>query len=211
MMQTEAESLVSDLADRYAAMRTYRDRGVVLQSLPAIEMPVKTTFETRFRRPGLLRFAFSSPHPFPPLSHIVTEYCCGADSAGAYEWRKAHDEPAHLTKLESLSLAIAGATGISGGSAHTIGSLLMPEIGGLRFTELHDFRIRGREAFEGHDCIVAESPLPGGGGLILWIHRDSMTLRKVVTKHPSFPPGEEIRRDIEIDAAIDDRELNRPA
>lgn len=210
-MMNEADLLISDLAARYGAMTTYRDRGVVLQPLGENEAAIRTTFETRFRRPGMFRFSFATPHPYPPLAHLVTEYCFGSDSSGAYAWTKEHGGPAHISRQEDLSMAIAGATGISGGSAHTIGALLMPGIGGRTFPKLHDFRIRGREALEGLDCVVAEAPYPNGAEVAVWIHRDTMTLRKLRTKHPSLPAGEEIRSDIEIDVVIDDRELSRPA
>jgi hypothetical protein len=42
---------------------------------------------------------------------------------------------------ESLKLAVAGATGISGGSAHTIARLLLPEIGGFSLSKLADVNL----------------------------------------------------------------------
>ncbi len=205
-----ADSLIEELVQRYAAISTYRDRGVVLQALREGGAPIETSFETRFRRPGMFRFAFSNPHPFPPLAHILTQHCCGADSLGAYSWTKQHDESAYVEGEEDLSMAVAGATGISGGSAHTIGGLLMPEIGGFTLDRIRGSRVLCHETFEGAECIVVRAPHPVSGELSLWVDYESMTLRKLMTDHGSFPPGEEIRREIEINAIIQDHEVERP-
>jgi len=202
--------VIRALVERYAAISTYRDRGVVRQALGEGKAPIETRFETRFQRPGIFRFAFSSPHPYPPLAHIITQHCFGADRIGAYAWTKEHDGAAQVQPEEDLSMAIAGATGISGGSAHTIAALLMPDIGGFTLDRVLGSKVLGHEAVDGAECVVIAAPHPIGGKLSLWVHEATMTLRKLVTDLGRFPPGEEIHRDIEIDGLIEDHELERP-
>jgi hypothetical protein len=158
----------------------------------------------------MFRFAFSSSHPYPPLAHIITQHCYGADSSGAYRWTKEHDGRASIEDEEDLSMAIAGATGISGGSAHTIGGLLMPDIGGFTLDRVRGWKVVGRETLEGEECVVVCATHPMGGEFSLWVQPDTMTLRKQKTKLGEFPAGEEIRRDIEINGNIEDSELRRP-
>lgn len=208
---TSGDPLIAELTERYARIATYRDRGVVRQALREGEAPIETQFETWFRRPGLFKFAFASPHPYPPLAHIVTRSCHGADASGAYSWMKFHEQPGQIRREENLSMTIAGATGISGGSAHTIGGLLLPELSGLTLHRVRGAKVLGREPFEGAECVILQAPHRVAGKLSIWIHEETMTLRKLVTHYESHPPAEEIRRNIEIDGPIADTELERPS
>lgn len=208
-----AESLIAEIARRYAEMSSYQDEGEVLQALDAGAEPIRTRFTTHFRRPGLFRFAFASPHPFPLLAHVITEHVSGADKRGAYAWTKTYEEDPEIEDEVSLSMAVAGATGISGGAAHTIGSLLIPEeVGGLSISELRDASIiGGGETFDGADCLLISAPHPIGGEISLWVERKTFILRKVRTDLRRFPPGEEIRRSIIINQVIDDGVFERPS
>lgn len=204
-----AETLVQALVARYGAISAYRDQGAVLRTIREGGAPMVTPFATLFRRPAEFKFTFSTPHPYPPLAHIVTRHCCGADSNGAYAWTKRHEEPASVVDEVDLSMAIAGATGISGGSAHTMGALLLPAIGGLGLNQIAGWRLLHREAFEGSACAVLGARRRGGE-LHLWVHEDTLTLRRLVAGTGSLHAAEEVHRDIEIDGPIDDAELQRP-
>jgi hypothetical protein len=63
-----ADALLARVVEKYGLLSSYQDSGVVLQPLSPNDAPIETKFTTLFRRPNLFRFAFSSPHPFPPLA-----------------------------------------------------------------------------------------------------------------------------------------------
>jgi hypothetical protein len=149
-------------------------------------------------------------HPYAPLAHIVSQHCFGADSVGAYAWTKHHNEPANIEDLENLALAVAGATGISRGAAHTIGGLLLPDIGGYTLGQASSWTVLRHEVLENTECVVLLGNRRGGQQT-LWIHEGTMTLRKVITDFGSFPAGVEVRREIEVDGLVKDTELQRPS
>lgn len=79
---------------------------------------------------------------------------------------------------EPLSSVVAGFTGITHGTAHTVTGLLMPnEISGLHFNEYKDARLIRSERFDGADCFVLESNTIKER---LWIDKKSYALRKSV-------------------------------
>jgi hypothetical protein len=108
-------------------------------------------------------------------------------------------------------MVVAGATGISVGSAHTIAALLMPEVGGSGLGRVSTAAFLGEELFEGAECIVIGAPHPAGGEFSLWLERDTLTLRKLRTKLGAFPPSDEIRRNIRIDQEVHDSMFERPS
>src|ERR1700687_281976 len=208
--RANADTVIAEVVRKYAELYSYQDEGIVLQALGERDKPLETRFPTHFRRPGLFRFAFASPHPYPPLAHIISAHVYGSDKVGAYCWTKPYEEPAQLESAEDVSMAIAGATGISGVSAHTIGSLLMQEVGGFGLGRISHSSFLGEEIFEGANCIIIGAPHPAGGELSLWIERDTLTLRKLRSKLGAFPPRDEISRSISIDQDIYYSVFERP-
>jgi hypothetical protein len=55
------------------------DTGVVRQWFGRDDPPLETRFSTLFKKPYCFRFEFRSPHPFPPLRHIVCTHVVGSD------------------------------------------------------------------------------------------------------------------------------------
>src|SRR5262245_13580766 len=129
-----ADSLLSELVKRYAAISTYRDLGGVSQTLSEGDPPSGASFETRFRRPGFFRFDFSIVHVDMRVQiAMTTRHSCGADPAGAYSWTKEGRQAGHIEEEDDLPTAIAGAAVISSRSVRTIAPLLMPDLGGFTF------------------------------------------------------------------------------
>ena len=104
-------------------------------------------------------------------------------------------------------MAVAGATGISAGSAHTIGALLIPEVGGFRFHDLEEISLVREDLFEGARCIVVGGTHPRSGEVLLWIEPDNFWLRKY-SRSGKFP-SEEIRRNIHVNDIVSEAEFER--
>ena len=128
----DANRLLANVVSHYRSMSSYADEGVVLTPIatPQLSTVVKTQFSTAILKPNLFRFKFSSPHPYPPLSHVVTTSVCGFDGAAAYFWVKFHGKASQLRIERNLQMAVAAATGVSGRSVRTVAELMLPEIGG---------------------------------------------------------------------------------
>lgn len=202
MPATTAQELLRDVVARYAAMSSYTDSGVVRQWFKASDAPRETQFSTSFRRPAFFRFEFSSPHPFPPLRHIITKHVVGSDGKTAYSLTKEHEGTPRLETEESLSMAVAGATGISVGAAHTIGRLLFHEVGGVSLLDLTDPRFNEETEIDGLSCYSVIARHPKGPELELWIETDTLVLRKFIKGYGEVPT-EELRHNIRVDEQVD--------
>jgi outer membrane lipoprotein-sorting protein len=88
---------------------------------------------------------------------------------------------------KSLDMALAFATGISDGTAHTIPALLMPsEVTGTKLTDIQK-PVRGEDkSIDGRNCFSIQGQLPGGRSTI-WIDQESFLVRRF---EQSYPFGE---------------------
>lgn len=109
---SSAREHLKKVASRYRAIGSYADTGFVQELDSPKSSP--TSFETAFRRPDDFRFRFSRPHPYRPKRHLVSLSQVGTDAGKAYYWSQHYSSPPELEPEESLLMAIAGATGVSG-------------------------------------------------------------------------------------------------
>lgn len=211
MAQSDAHALLHDTLTVYRNLSSYRDEGVVNTESRQRQFSGETTFETMFLQPTFFRFAFSRPHPYPPLAHIITRTICGSDGRGAFMWTKHHDSPAQIESSENLSLAVASATGISSGAAHTIAVMLLGEVRGRRFESLENLSIAGKDTFEGATCHVITGHLrEPETDYRMYIDSQKLLLRREVSTFAGFT-CDEIRRNIRVNEDIDLSLFQRPS
>jgi outer membrane lipoprotein-sorting protein len=197
--------IVKQMAARYAAASTYQDSGVV-ETVVEGALPRRSTdvsFKTFFTRPRRLRFEWAeiSPMSLPGRSVIWSD---GEKAYAYYNY-----EPGKVETPEDLPTAIAGATGVSLGSAYTVPDLLLKETWGFSLTELTKLTLKEQERFEGEECYVLEGYHPSGEAWRLWIGKSDFLLRKLRTRRSNGEFEEEIHRDIRVGASIAD-ETYRP-
>ena len=128
--------------------------------------------------------------------------------------RRAHCCAWAQQKLEeSLGLAVAGATGVSGGSAHNIPSLLLPkEVGGRKLTDVADTKRIS-------DAMINETPCYRIRGtyaddpITIWIDQETHLVRRIDTQSEfdDFTTEETTVYDPVIDKAVDPRVLEYDA
>ena len=192
--------IMKRMAQRYASCSSYQDVGVVettyneANSARIERMP----FKTYFTRPQFFRFEWVDYFPWKDgRTNIV--WCDGKD---AYTYL----EPHTYEKEEDLEMGIAGATGISGGAAHTIPILLMAgTMAGFSLTDLTNLALVGEEMFEGEPCYRVNGKHPFGDIYELWIGKKNYLLRKLREKttgkdHTTIE--EEIHRNIKLNETI---------
>jgi hypothetical protein len=143
------EQILAALAEVYAECGSYRDCGqVVTRFFHADDNPGHTNvqpFTTAFVRPDRFRFEFRDQDDEEWKRYIVW-----ANSELIRTWWHLHDG---VEQEESLALALAGATGVSGGSAHTIPALLLPaQVDGRRLTDLVRLTSLGDDLIDGITC-----------------------------------------------------------
>ncbi len=161
-------------------------------------------FSTLYQKPSSFRFTFFRPHPYPQLGHLVTQHVVGFEGAEGYRLTIKPNDVQPVRSTTSLELAIAGATGISSGSAHTIGGLLFPQVAGLSILDLLSPRFNDETDIDGVVCHSITARLPKGGERELWIERDALLLRKVIHSRDTAC-SEEVRENIRINEALEGR------
>lgn len=189
--------ILQRMVGQYLTVSSYQDSGVV--ETVSVDSPTTRStdvfFKTYFTSPLKFRFEWIDYSPFSePERNVV--WSDGTKAFGFYAF-----EPEKIETKDDVSSAIAGATGISRGAAHTIPELLLKDVGGFSLLELEKVTSKGEERFEGEECYVLEGFHPNGEAWRLWIGKKDSLLRKLRTKSGS-DFSEEIHRDIKIEAAI---------
>ena len=203
---SSGRELLLQVISRYRALDSYADTGQVLDLTKPRSAPL--VFATALRRPDF-KFSFSSPHPYRPLSHLVTRTQIGVREGRAYFWDQSYSASSKLEQEESLLMAIAGATGISRGSAHTIWSLLFGDEGRDFFSSLTRPRLRRFSNFDGVRCHRLVAQHPGFRRVEFHIGVDDLLLRALVTR-PGRYANLELRTDIKLGVELSDAELDVP-
>jgi len=200
----DAPTLLRKVVQAYASLNSYQDDGTVTRY--GRDTPYQIEFTTSYKSPSLFRFGFSRPHPYAPLRHIVTKFDLGFDGTAAFYVTTRYEQAATSEPTQNLDQAIARATGISSGAAHTISQLLLRDISGLSILDLVEARSLDDATFNGVDCHVISAQPPRGGEWRFWIEKDTLLIRKLRTylgaQDESF--AEEVHQNIRINQPIDD-------
>jgi hypothetical protein len=156
-----ADALLCEVEDRYAAVRSYEDDGIVITRFHGKhDHETRKPFLTLFSRSGLFRYEFSSGDE---------HYVVWQEPRCVRSWWTIGDE--HQS-FPTIAAALAGPTGVSGGSAHTIPTLLLGRAGGgWKITDLKSPAIIGEQELPGCErCTVIEGQHPRASLLVrLWI------------------------------------------
>ncbi|HEY1899114.1 MAG TPA: hypothetical protein VGG49_04890 [Steroidobacteraceae bacterium] len=134
----------------------------------------------------------------------MSEHTAGFDGTEGYILKKGPRDICAVKCVTSLSSAIAGATGISKGSAHTIGRLLLPDVEGLSVLDLMNPRFNPPAVIDGAICYSITAQLPKGGERELWIEQDTFLLRKSIELRETVR-SEEVRENLHVNEALEGR------
>lgn len=191
------EQIVAKMAKEYASAKSYQDNGIVQASSGVSNGPLEkiVAFKTYFVRPKRIRFEW-----------IYTDKY--SDSNFQIVWSDGKDTFTYwvtdpVEKNPDLSSGIAGATGVSRGSGHTIPALLLEEISGFRMTEMTRLSLLREERFEDENCYVVEGFHPFGFPYHLWISKRDFLIRKLSRRNEKNEIlQEEIRRNVKLNVPI---------
>lgn len=177
--QPTAQQIIQRMGQTYASCKSYRDTGTVTSVYhePQVEgMQSVTHFQTAFARPDRFRFGYSTSREAGVLSDRMIVW---TSKGKVHTWWNVEPK---VTTEESLSMAIAGATGVSSGSAHTVPRLLMPnKVSGWPLTELSSPKLVGTESVGGTICYKIESN-GARQSTTAWIAKQSYLITKIVEK-----------------------------
>ena len=181
-----AEKIIHKMAETYAKCKSYQDTGIVKTVFihsNGKKRIVEKPFTTAFVRPDQFRFEYKEK-----VDSYIKEKPC------YIVWRKGSEvltwfyiRSNLIEKKKSLSSGIAGATGVSSGSAHTIPVLLTSEVGGSKLTDLKEmkllddgtldkvkcFRIQGKFSFSHDTGKIIQKPT------VIWIDKNTFLVRRI--------------------------------
>lgn len=167
-----ASEIIDRMAAAYLKCNTYTDTGsvtTVFKSADGTRTVVKQ-FSTALVRPGQFRFEYSE------VGESDSRYVVWQKGSDVRTW---WDVTKEAERPSSLGLALAGATGVSSGSAHTVPALLMPEeVGGRLFTDLQELQRGEDEALGTHKCFTIEA-LYVDSPIKIWIDQDTFAIRRI--------------------------------
>jgi peroxiredoxin len=173
-----ASEILAATAAAYAGAKTYADRGTqtTVFHQGAREHTQRLTFATSFARGADFRFEYWDEGDPKRAYAIWTD----AGRVHSRSYVKSGDD----VEEPDLGLAVARATGVSGGTAHAIPNLLVPQqIQGRSALDLRDARIDSTEQLDGHPCWKITGVDFRGDRETLWIDRDSHLVRRMTGGH----------------------------
>lgn len=176
-----AGQILGEMSETYKICKTYSDSGSVRTTFlfPLIGMwTTVRPFTTAFVRPDRFRFEFTENYMG---SHQPIRYIVWQQGQNVKTW---WDNESHVREEPSLNLAVAGATGVSGGSAFNIPSLLLPtEIRGHGFRELKQIvRLKDTECDETR-CFLIRGRDSIDDIVTLWIDSTNLLIRRIHSGH----------------------------
>lgn len=176
-----AEEILAQMSKIYAGCKTYQDHGIVTIKIIRSndEMIMERPFTTAFIRPSRFRYEYKEKKPYSNKEYRYIIW------SGGQEVKSWWDINPGIQKKQSLSMALAGATGVSGGSAHTIPALLLPEVGGCPLTDIRDAKRIDDAIVDNANCFRIEGKYCGESSII-WIDAKSFLVRFITTEH-KFP------------------------
>ena len=177
----DPNAILARMHEVYAKAETYQDTGVVetIMDFGSRKQALTKTFSIAFKRPTSIK-----------IEWIDTQY--GGQKTRSVLWSDGKltqtfwEQLNQVQKSQSLMMGIAGATGVSGGAAHTVPSMLLNNLKIPALSMLTNVKLLHEEKFEDVQCYVIVGKHPAGFDYTLWIGKSDYLLRKseyVVKSH----------------------------
>ncbi|HXI12320.1 MAG TPA: DUF2092 domain-containing protein [Thermoanaerobaculia bacterium] len=175
MKPADARQLLRMVASVYSTCESYRDSGQVVMIFrgPESWTTVKP-FKTVFVRPHRFKYEFTDGN----FGGITRRYVVWSDGESTNSWWTIRPS---VRRFKTISEAIAGPTGVSGGSAHRIPTLLLGTKGtGNRITDMKEPMVVGTQVLDnGRTTYVVDGKNNQGGKVRVWIDKVSHLLLRI--------------------------------
>jgi hypothetical protein len=174
--EVEATELLSQVVAAYHSLSTYSDRGTAVDHMTGSDTVYTVEFETVFKRPNKVRFAWTSEVNHTP-GHKQTGviWCDGETAWASYSFHGNKPE-----RKQNLEVAVAGATAASWGAAPTILGLLVDRFHEMiRLDERQGFKIAGNGSASGVESLILAAVDKDGTERKVWIGREDHLIRRI--------------------------------
>lgn len=168
----DAAEIVAQSRAAYAALTSYSDEGKTVATIGPNKV-APTTYAIKLARPNLYRIDWAQDMGFYSQTGMVW-------SAGNGDFTKMNraDQP---TKAASMEMALAAATGVSGGGAGSIPGTFFSQAWGNRLgAAMQSAKRKPDETIGGVDCYVL-TETTNGRTQTLWIGKQDFLIRQFET------------------------------
>jgi len=166
--------LFEKVRSAYGSLQTYKAEGTISTDANTGGMSVKSeiSFSIRLRKPNLYLISWTQKMGMPGMSHSGAVW---SDGTQAYLYMMNA-----YSKMTSDEMALAAATGVSGGAAFTIPALFMPWLMNAsdQFSRLNDLKIETGEKVGDDDCYVVSGASAGSRKETFWISKSRYLILK---------------------------------
>jgi len=172
-----AAQVLQAMAEKYAACRSYFDKGLVRTifiNLDGSRRVDDRPFTTAFVRNDRFRYEFSQQ-----MGKREVHYIVWSDGSAAQTW---WDIGSPKLKTMTLGIALAGGTGISGSSASTIPTLLLPDqVNAYKLSALARSVREPDEVVDGVNCIRVQGEFGFNRpqSITVWIEKQTGLVRQM--------------------------------
>jgi hypothetical protein len=194
--ESDPAQVMRQVVETYHSLSTYADRGTSIVRLTSVNYTVE--FKTLFKRPARLRFEWTVERTESALKQHGLIWSDGTNAWASYSF--------HGNKLEpkkDLDLAVAGATGASCDTAHTIPRLLTDDVGGFRLDEIQELKILGNDTADGVECVVLVGRYRNVPERKIWVGRTDHLIRRIEERSEGMM-REEVRTQIVVNQETPD-------
>lgn len=149
-MEETAASILLAMGKAYRSFESYSDTGCMEEFWDPDTDDARVTalrFSTHFKRPNFFRFEWRNYSDCSELPDDVN--VIWSDGKKSYRKYRYDEKP---KRDSDLSMAVAGATGVSSGTAHSISSLLIEDVGGFTLTNLENPTCTGSGFIGDEEC-----------------------------------------------------------
>lgn len=181
--------LLAEVAKKYREMDTYESEGTITSDIDTgnMKMTMETTFTVRLKKPNLFLITWTQKMPMGGMEMPGAVWHDGTQNGfymGAMNtWSVMKDE----------SMALAAATGVSGGAANTIPKLFMTGLEEMMdpFFMLDEPVMEEEETIDGEECYVISASSIVWKKITYWISKSDRHIVKFA--HSLEPPeGEKL-------------------
>jgi len=161
----------------YASLPTYQSDGTATTDMDngGMKMQTETSFSILLKKPNLYRISWAQKNmPMPGMSQSGTVW---SDGTQPYLYMGVMNA---YSKIIGDQMALSAATGISGGTAHTVPSLFLPSVKAQSsmFSKLINPQVEKTEKFGDDDCYVISGPSRTSKSETFWISKTTYLIRK---------------------------------
>jgi hypothetical protein len=174
--EIEPAELFKKVTAAYDALQTYSSEGTIFSDIDtgSVKVKTETSFSIKLKKPNLYQISWEQKLGFPGMTQAGAVWNDGKQPYLFMGIAKSY------SKISDDQMAIASATGISGGAAHTIPSLFLAIYQGNSnpFARLKEPKMTESEKVEDDDCYVVSGSSAASKSETFWISKKSHLIRK---------------------------------